>query len=141
MKEDKSGWVYILTNPSMPNILKIGKTSKHPLERVAELSAPTGIPTPFQLAYYQPCRDINFVEKEMHARFDSKRVRDNREFFLVSLFKAASTLDGIVGTFSNFEPRTPYAELFNTFEEREDGKLNAMEIEECRILKESLKKT
>lgn len=139
MKEDKSGYVYLLHNISMPGMLKIGKTTKHPLERVKELSAPTGIPTPFQLVYYQPCRDIDFVEAEMHRRFDEKRVAGNREFFLVSLFKAASTLDGIVGTFSNFEPRTPYAELFNTFEEREDGKLNAMEIEECRILAESLK--
>lgn len=140
MKEDKSGYIYIANNPSMPNIIKIGKTTKHPLDRIKELSVPTGIPTPFQVAYYQPCRDIDFVEKEMHKRFDSKRISENREFFLVSLFKAASTLDGIVGAYSNFEPPTPFAELFNTFEDRNDGILNKLEMEECRMLARNLAK-
>lgn len=134
MREDKSGFVYLLTNPAMPNIIKIGKTSKHPLERVKELSSPTGVPVPFQLAYYQACKDMDFVEKAMHEKFDNKRVKDNREFFMVSLFKAATHLDGLVGSASAFEPPTPFAELFNTFPDRGDGILNSEEQEKCRIL-------
>lgn len=140
MKEQKSGYVYILVNPSMPNMIKIGKTTKHPLDRVKELSAGTNVPTPFQVAYYQPCPDIDYVEKRMHESFDSKRVKENREFFTTSIFKAATCLDSIVQNHSNFEPPTPFAELFATFPDRGDGILNQEEIEKCRILAAKMKK-
>lgn len=139
MKEGKSGFIYIAINSSMPNFLKIGKTTKHPIERMKELSAPTGVPTPFQLAYYQPCDDIDYVESAMHEHFNSKRVKENREFFTVSLFKAATYLDSLVDRASAFEPPTPFAELFNTFEDRGDGILNEEEIEKCANLAAKLK--
>lgn len=134
MKENKSGFCYIAINASMPNMLKIGKTTKHPLERVKELSAPTGIPTSFQVAYYQQTDDIDETERRMHDKFDSKRVTDNREFFHVSLFKAATFLDSLVNSPSKFDPPTPFAELFATFPDRGDGILNRNEIKKCSIL-------
>lgn len=140
MKESKPGFCYILTNTSMPNMIKIGKTTKDPLERVKELSAPTGIPTPFQVAYHQPCHDIDDVEKRMHEKFDSKRVAGNREFFHVSLFKAATFLDSLVGEASKFDPPTPFAELFATFPDRGDGVLSRDEIKRCAILAAKMNK-
>jgi hypothetical protein len=122
----------------MPNMLKIGKTKKHPLERMKELSGATGVPTPFQLVYYQPCRDMDDVEKRMHDFFSKNRASENREFFAISLFKAATTLDGIIGAYSAFDPPTPFAELFATFDDRGDGKLNDEEIAKCRELKRQL---
>ena len=41
------GYVYVLINSSMPNLVKIGKTTKDPNERVKELSSATGVATPF----------------------------------------------------------------------------------------------
>lgn len=137
--EKKSGFVYIASNPSMPNMLKIGKTKKHPTERMKELSSGSGVPTPFQLAYYQPCEDMDDVEKRMHDYFKKQRAQEDREFFTISLFKAATTLDYIAGAFSKFNPPTPFAELFATFKEGDDGKLNEAEIEKCKNLKKSLK--
>jgi len=136
--EKNSGYIYIAVCPAMPNLLKIGKTKKHPIERMMELSAPSGIPTPFQLAYYQPCNDMDFIEKKIHDFLKNKRAKDNREFFAVSLFKAATTLDGIIGTYSKLNPSTPFAELFATFDDRGDGKLNEKEIAQCNELKVKL---
>jgi hypothetical protein len=45
------GFVYVLINPSLPSYVKIGKTTKDPSIRAAELSSATGVPTPFYVAY------------------------------------------------------------------------------------------
>ena len=42
-----NGYVYILSNPAMPGLLKIGYTERDVQERVKELSN-TGIPSPFE---------------------------------------------------------------------------------------------
>jgi hypothetical protein len=42
-----SGFVYLLSNPSMPGLLKIGYTERDVTERAAEISAATGVPEPY----------------------------------------------------------------------------------------------
>ena len=37
------GYVYILTNPSMPGLVKVGKTTNTPNQRMSELHS-TGVP-------------------------------------------------------------------------------------------------
>src|SRR5688572_6679317 len=52
------GYLYVLINPSLPGLVKIGKTNRDPEQRAAELSAATGVPTPFVLVYdafFQNC--------------------------------------------------------------------------------------
>lgn len=44
------GWIYIITNESMPGLLKVGFTMKDPKERAKELAG-TGIPTKYNLEY------------------------------------------------------------------------------------------
>lgn len=77
------GFVYFLTNPSMPGILKIGCSSK-PLERCKQLSSATCLPTPFKMELYQFVLDMQRVEQTIHRMFDHFRVNDNREFFRMS---------------------------------------------------------
>ena len=43
----KKGIVYVLSNPAMPEIVKIGKTSDL-TERMKSLSKPTGVPLAFE---------------------------------------------------------------------------------------------
>ncbi|MFK0572042.1 GIY-YIG nuclease family protein [Endozoicomonas sp.] len=48
------GFVYVMINPSIPKILdmvQVGKTERSPDERAQELSAATGVPTAFILAF------------------------------------------------------------------------------------------
>lgn len=43
------GWVYVLSNPCMPGIYKIGMTTTSPEVRARELSSATGVPAPFKV--------------------------------------------------------------------------------------------
>jgi hypothetical protein len=49
---NEPGFIYILINPSMAGLVKIGKTTRDPEARAKELSQATGVPTPFYVAYY-----------------------------------------------------------------------------------------
>lgn len=80
-----SAYVYVLTNPSMPGLVKIGMTTKSVKERIKELSS-TGVPEPFQL--YYACElgddlDPVGVERDMHELFAPYRHNQRREFFAV----------------------------------------------------------
>jgi len=77
------GWVYVMVNASMRNMVKVGRTTREPRLRVAELSSPTGIPLPFVLEFRQIYADCARAEREIHEALDRRglRVRANREFF------------------------------------------------------------
>jgi len=83
--DSSAGFVYVLSNPSMPNILKIGSTERSVKERVLELSATTGVPTPFQIEYSLLTENPKDLEFAIHAELDEYRVNGNREFFNVPL--------------------------------------------------------
>ncbi len=84
------GYIYILSNPSMAGLLKIGRTTRAPRERLAELSGATGVPTPFVLAFDAYVEDTCRAEAFVHARLahEGHRVAANREFFSVDLHRA-----------------------------------------------------
>lgn len=92
---DSFGYVYVMINPSLPNLVKIGKTSREPNERAKELSSATGVPTPFILVYYKPFRDCHLAESVIHHFFEKKgaRVNGNREFFQVSTNEAIDLIN------------------------------------------------
>ena len=80
-----NGYIYILSNPSMPGILKIGKTERCPEERISELSSVTGIPTEFVLEYKVHVPDCDIAEKKVHEFLRTFRVSNNREFFKIGV--------------------------------------------------------
>lgn len=86
MSESKNyGIVYLLTNPCMPGIVKIGKTSRTDLQnRMKELYT-TGVPVPFECVY--ACRiklaHMDKLETTLHNAFEPYRVNKNREFFSI----------------------------------------------------------
>lgn len=79
------GYVYILSNPSMPNLLKIGCTDRSSAERIIELSSATGVPTPFDLEF--EIKFIDHVEGEgaIHKELEPFRVSGSKEFFRVPI--------------------------------------------------------
>ena len=79
----EEGWVYVLVNSSTPGLVKVGRTTRFPAERAAELSAVTGVPTPFIVAYDRHFADCHAAERSIHAELDRRglRVAANREFF------------------------------------------------------------
>ncbi|MFM2036218.1 MAG: hypothetical protein RL459_1483 [Pseudomonadota bacterium] len=76
-----AGYVYVLSNPSMQGIVKIGSTERNVKERVTELSATTGVPTPFVIECSVLTENPKDLEFALHDEFDSFRVNGNREFF------------------------------------------------------------
>ena len=77
------GYIYVLANSSMPNMIKVGKTTRQPSLRAQELSSVTGVPTPFLVVYEKQFNDCNSAESFIHELLSIKgfRVSANREFF------------------------------------------------------------
>lgn len=75
------GFIYFLTNPSMPGLVKIGHTTKHPRERMKELSASTSCPEQFELLAFFGHEDSAYAEREIHRELGQYRLNDRREFF------------------------------------------------------------
>ena len=86
--------VYILTNPSMPELIKIGKiteTTRSTAKRANELYT-TGVPTAFDVYYEHPCGNPNYLEKLIHEHLTAYRVNPRREFFRFPVEKAVKLL-------------------------------------------------
>jgi hypothetical protein len=83
--------VYILTNQSMPDTIKIGITDN--LERRMRELDNTSTPLPFECYYAVEVQDAKVIEEKIHEGLDDKRVRQNREFFNTSPEQAKAILE------------------------------------------------
>jgi hypothetical protein len=93
-----SGYIYILSNPSMPGILKIGKTEREPDDRISELSNVSSVPTAFYLEYKIFVPDCHSAEKSIHEALKAMRISDKREFFEISVSEAIDIVKSQVVT-------------------------------------------
>lgn len=82
-----AGYVYILINPSMPGLIKIGRTKRDAKERARELST-SGVPSPFQVAFEVFADDCNSLERAVQRALGEFRVSNNREFYRYPLARA-----------------------------------------------------
>ncbi|WMY75955.1 GIY-YIG nuclease family protein [Buttiauxella selenatireducens] len=85
------GYVYILVNPSMPGLIKVGRTLRDSRMRARELSS-TGVPTPFQVAFEIFAEQHETLEARVHLELTDFRVNAAREFFRYPLDKAIALL-------------------------------------------------
>lgn len=78
------GIVYVLTNPAMPDLVKIGMTNRNSVDaRLKELFN-TSVPVPFECAYACKVMDCGMVEKALHLAFHPYRIHSQREFFKIN---------------------------------------------------------
>jgi hypothetical protein len=76
-------FVYVLTNPAMPGIAKIGYSDQEDLNvRIGQLYT-TGVPVPFEVAYAARVENARKVEDALHTAFGPQRVNPQREFFRI----------------------------------------------------------
>lgn len=83
--------VYILTNESMPDTIKIGITDN--LERRIKELDNTSTPLPFECYYAVEVENASAIEKKIHTGLDDKRIRHNREFFNATPESAKAILE------------------------------------------------
>ncbi len=89
---DTRGWVYVISNQSMPGLLKIGFSSKDPQSRARELDN-TGCPLPYVVEYDLLVNAPREVEQKIHTRLAEKR--EGKEWFRCSLQEAISAVDSV----------------------------------------------
>jgi hypothetical protein len=74
------GFVYVMSNPAMPGLVKIGMTEKMPHLRAQEISAHEGLPTQMQLEYYALVAGApRAVEQAVHRHLATSRA--GKEWF------------------------------------------------------------
>ena len=75
--------VYVLTNPAMPGMVKIGMTDRADVQRRMNELYSTGVPLPFEctIARQIEGKEAAEIENALHIAFDPYRVNPSREFF------------------------------------------------------------
>ncbi len=89
------GIVYLLTNPVMPGLVKIGMTTREDMDaRMKELYS-TGVPVPFECQFACKVKksDCAKIEKALHTAFNPQRINANREFFRIQVEQAKAILE------------------------------------------------
>lgn len=88
----KAGWLYVISSPSLPGMIKIGCTRRlSPAIRVKELSS-SSLPFAYRAHCFVFSDDCFSLENKMHKYFDTKRVAKDREFFYIEPKEAIEVL-------------------------------------------------
>lgn len=86
------GIVYVLTNPAMPGLVKIGMTNRESVDaRLRELFN-TSVPVPFECEFACRVENSEKVEKALHMAFHPYRIHSQREFFKINPEQAIAIL-------------------------------------------------
>lgn len=91
----KAGWLYVITSPSLPGLVKLGATRRlNPTIRVKELSS-SSLPEPYHAHCFVFSDDCFELENNIHKYFDKERVNPDREFFRIEPKEAIDVLKEI----------------------------------------------
>lgn len=91
------GHVYILSNPALAGLVKIGHTKKADVNiRAVELSSSTSIPLPFVVEDSWLVENPMQWELRIHARLAFCRIAKEREFFRIELPQAQAHINNLI---------------------------------------------
>jgi len=85
------GFIYVMSNPAMPGIVKIGRTINHPKARAKDLHT-TGVAAPFKVEFAMWADNHEDIEIDIHEQFNEFRITPNREFFRVDAMEVAAAI-------------------------------------------------
>lgn len=86
----REGFIYLLSNPLMPGIYKIGFTAGHPDARAKALTQQHRLPAPFKVVQFWRTKDPYLVEQKVHETL-AQHQRPG-EFFEVSVEAASAAI-------------------------------------------------
>ena len=88
-----AGFIYIMSNKSFDERLKIVKSTKDPTgDRVVELNSSTSLPEKFKVEYYCYVDRQDDLELRVHENLHSLRPNKKREFFTLELQSAVNVI-------------------------------------------------
>lgn len=98
-------YIYILVNPSVPGICKIGFTTTTVYQRVKEINSATGVITPWYPVFSYKCPNGRMLEQEIHDYLEDigVRVNSNREGFAIDSDNARIIIEEIGKKYQNNE--------------------------------------
>ncbi|MFC1529559.1 GIY-YIG nuclease family protein [Gemmatimonadota bacterium] len=99
MPSPNAGFIYVLSNNSMPGLIKVGCTSRHPDHRAIELSSSSGVASPFIVDFSAEVSNAVAAESAAHEVLGDKRLSKDREFFRCSISDA---IDAIAQAISSY---------------------------------------
>ena len=82
-----AGFVYIMINPAMRGLVKIGLTKRTSKARAKDLRT-SSVPDDFIVVYDELVTDCELVERRVHQRFADYRYQPDREFFQIPVREA-----------------------------------------------------
>lgn len=87
-----------MSNPWMPDLVKVGQTAEDPRERASQLYT-TGVPAEFIVEFAKKVRNYTEKEKQLHSLLEKLYERPNprREFFKCKssdVFELFELIDG-----------------------------------------------
>lgn len=95
----KRGYVYVLSNPSMPGVFKIGRSVNGGLARAAAIYT-TGVPEPFHIEFEIIVDEPARIESAVHEQLIRYRVSHQREFFKCEINEIVATIiSEVIGEF------------------------------------------
>ncbi len=90
------GWLYVLVNPAMPGLVKVGHTTRNPPMRAIEIGDATGVPCAFHVAWCKAVPNSEHQEGVVHGLLAPQRPSPNREFFFASVEEARAAIESAV---------------------------------------------
>ena len=103
----KRGIVYVMVNPCIAGLVKIGRTTRDPHERARELSASTAVPMQFEVIFDAIVADAAAAEQLLHRQFSKYRLNPQREFFRISPYDAIKAVQAVAERFASEYPELP----------------------------------
>jgi len=88
------GWVYVISNNAMPDLIKVGYSMSDPELRAKELNH-TGTPHPYNVLYDALVDEPRDIEQRVHSQLSSSL--EGKEWFRCSLYLAVKTIRAVVG--------------------------------------------
>lgn len=101
-----NGFVYVISNKSMPGLIKVGMSTRMPEERAKELSSDTSTPSPFIVEYYAIFDDMRRAERMVHQQL--KPYHHGKEFFSTTVENAIYSIEELGLNFKKIYSRIDY---------------------------------
>jgi hypothetical protein len=101
----KPHYIYVLVNPSVPGICKIGYTKTTVYERCRQINTATGVVVPWYPVFAYKCPSGPMLERDIHTHLEKlgKRVNLKREGFEISSIDAIKIIENIGESYKNIK--------------------------------------